>query len=109
MTRELIVQNIIYNYGKKYDITADMVEQLINSGLRNNINLNAVYSGIKLAISQVHNEHEYFTIDDVCEITKETPKEVMARIETMREDMLAEGIDPGDFFMRTQPSSKFMM
>lgn len=109
MTRDLILQNILYNYGKKYDITAEMVNQLIDSGLRDNISLDAIYSGIKLALSQVHNEHEHFTIDDVCAITGETPEEVVARIEECREELLEQGENPNDYFMKTQPTIKFMM
>lgn len=109
MRRDLIVQNILYNYGKKHNITADMVNQLIDSGLESGISLDVIYSGIKLAISNVHNEKEYFTIDDVCAVTGETPDEVVARIEAMRDELLEQGENPNDYFMKAQPTIKFMM
>ena len=42
MTREIIIQNIMNNYGK-YGITQDMVEEVIDSGLEGGMSYDLIY------------------------------------------------------------------
>ena len=53
MTRELIVLNIMNNYGK-YGIAKETITQLIDSGLKDGLNCDAIYLGLSMAMESIY-------------------------------------------------------
>lgn len=63
----------------KYGVTVDDLIHLLNDR-PDEISERAAVLGIRMTLSKNYGENEYFTIDDVCEITGETPDEVVTRM-----------------------------
>lgn len=55
------------------------------------------YNGARLALAHVTGEHEYFSIEDMMEITGESREEVLKQVEDMRAAAVAAGKNPDDY------------
>lgn len=75
----------------KYGVTLTDCINIYNSGLANQISEESAVIGLRLALSQHFNEHEYFTSADVAAVTGETVEEVNQRIEENREELMENG------------------
>ena len=51
----------------------------------------------KQALAHITGEHEYFSIEDMMEITGESREEVLKQVEDMRAAALAAGENPDDY------------
>lgn len=51
----------------------------------------------RLALAHITGEHEYFSIEDMMEITGESREEVLKQVEDMRAAALAAGENPDDY------------
>lgn len=50
-----------------------------------------------IALAHITGEHEYFSIEDMMEITGESREEVLKQVEDMRAAALAAGENPDDY------------
>lgn len=64
MTRELIIKNIMVNYGK-HGITEQEINALIGSGFAAGQNYDGIYLGLKLAFSKIYGEEFICTSEDI--------------------------------------------
>ena len=81
MDREMVINNLLMNYGK-YSVTRAELEPIIDDGIQNyDLSLEAIYSGLRMSLASAFNEHEYFSLDDVMAITGESQEELLQRIE----------------------------
>lgn len=55
------------------------------------------YNGMRMALAHITGEHEYFSIEDMMEITGESREEVLKQVEDMRAAALAAGENPDDY------------
>ena len=107
MTRELIILNIMNNYSK-YGITEDEINQLIDSGLEVGLNYDAIYLGISMSFSAVHDEEQYYSAEEVAKAFGISVEEVESMIDEGIEELKAAGENPDDYFRRV-PASGWTM
>ena len=59
--------------------------------------VNVAYNGIRMTLAHVTGEHEYFSIEDMMEITGESREEVVKQVEDMRAAAVAAGENPDNY------------
>lgn len=103
MDREMVINNLLANYGK-YGVTRAELEPIIDDGIQNyDLSLEAIYSGLRMSLASAFNEHEYFSLDDVMAITGETKEELLQRIEQCRQELIEAGENPDEYFKPVEP------
>ena len=66
----------------KYGVTVDELIPIVNNR-PDEVSERAAVIGVRMVLGETYGEHDYFTIDDICEVTGETPNEVSARMKKM--------------------------
>ena len=110
MTRDLIVLNIMNNYGK-YGIAEETITQLIDSGLKDGLNYDAIYLGLSMAMESIYekpDEKQYYSAEDVAKALCASVEEVEKAVDEGIEELKAAGENPDDYFKRV-PVSEWMM
>ena len=107
MTKELIIINLINNYGK-YGVTEEMLNQLIDNGLINGLNLDAIYLMLRMTLAMEFGEHEYATVEEVAAAMEVSVENVNEMVEQSRKDLIEAGENPDKYFIRAE-SSRYMM
>ena len=103
MDREMVINNLLMNYGK-YSVTRAELEPIIDDGIQNyDLSLEAIYSGLRMRLASAFNEHEYFSLDDVMAITGESREELLQRIEQCRQELIEAGGKPDEYFKPIEP------
>jgi hypothetical protein len=97
MTREIIIQNIMNNYGK-YGITQDMVEEVIDSGLEEGMNYDMIYLDMCRRISEITGEEFVCSSSDLARAYGVSDEEMQRLIEKAREELIESGEDPDEYF-----------
>lgn len=104
MTMKTALDNLMCNYGKKYGVSRETFFNMLKSGIDEyGFSVRAAYIGVKMMLAEQTGEHEYFTSEDIAEITGETVEEVNARIEELGTELQAQGINPDTLFTRYEP------
>ena len=80
MTITDAVNNLYATYSK-YGVTKEFLQEMIESGLKRGFSVRATYNGVRMCLGKETNEREYFTLDEVQELTGETREELIARAE----------------------------
>lgn len=107
MDREMILQNIMRNYGK-YGITEDMVNEVIDAGLEGGLTYEFIYYDICRKISEITGEEFFCTSSDMARAFG-VPQEEMDRIiEEARQELIEAGENPDEYFQEV-PVQRFMM
>ena len=97
MTFKTAVDNLVRTY-EKYGFSRSEIEEHMKDGVMNQgFSVSVAYNGIRLALAHVTGEHEYFSIEDMMEITGESREEVLKQVEDMRAAALAAGENPDDY------------
>lgn len=97
MTFKTAVDNLVRTY-EKYGFTRSEIEEQMKDGIMNHgFSVNTSYNGTRLALAHITGEHEYFSIEDMMEITGESREEVLKQVEDMRAAALAAGENPDDY------------
>lgn len=107
MTRELIIQNIMNNYGK-YGITEDMVNEVIDSGLESGANYDMIYLEVMRRITEITGEEFFCTEEDMARAFGVSVDVINRMIEEGRKELIANGENPDEYFVKV-PVSKFVM
>lgn len=107
MDREMIIQNIMNNYGK-YGITTDMVEEVIDTRLEEGMNYDMIYLDICRRISDITGEEYLCSASDMAKAYGISEDEILRLIEEAREELIEAGEDPNEYF-REVPVQRFMM
>ena len=103
MDREMVINNLLTNYGK-YGITRAELEPILDDGIQNyDLSLEAIYSGLRMSLAAAFNEHEYFSLDDLMAITGESREELLQRMEQCRQELIEAGENPDDYFKPVEP------
>ena len=97
MTRELIIQNIMNNYGK-YGITQDMVEEVIDAGIEGGMSYDLIYLDTCRRISEITGEEFYCTSSDMARAFNVSDDEMDKIIKEAREELIEAGEDPNEYF-----------
>lgn len=83
--KEKAVEQLYKKYGK-YGVSKKQIKEIINDGLKHGFSLQAAIVGARWSLSMACSEHEYFTIEDVCSVTRETEAEVIKRIKQLERE-----------------------
>lgn len=97
MTREMIIQNIMNNYGK-HGITQDMVEEVIDSGLEEGMNYDMIYLDMCRRISEITGEEFVCSASDMAKAFGVSDAEMEKIIADAREELTEAGEDPDEYF-----------
>ena len=87
------LDNLCANYGK-YGMSREEFARLLRSGIDGGLTVRAAYLGVKMVSAMENGEQEFFSIDDVMEVTGESREWVNEQIERLRAEDIAAGIDP---------------
>lgn len=107
MDRETVLQNIMVNYGK-YGITEDMVNEVIDAGIEGGMPCELIYWDICRKICDITGDEFVCTSSDMARAFGMSDDEMNQLIEEAREELIADGEDPDEYF-RTVETTKFMM
>ena len=107
MTRELILQNIMNNYGK-YGITEDMINEVIDAGIEGGMNYDMIYLDICRRISEITGEEFVCSASDLARAYGVSDDEMQRIIADARQELIEVGEDPDEYF-RSVPVQRFMM
>ena len=107
MDRETVLQNIMVNYGK-YGITEDMVNEIIDAGLEGGMSYELIYWDTCRKISEITGEEFFCTSSDMARAFGMSEDEMNRIIEEAREELIADGEDPDEYF-KTVETTRFMM
>lgn len=107
MTRELIIQNIMLNYGK-YGITSDMVNEVINVGLEGGMSYDMIYLDTIRRISEITGEEFLCSSSEMAKAMGVSEEEMARMIDEARRELIEAGEDPDDYF-REVPVQRFLM
>ena len=103
MTFQEALNSLYEKYGK-YGCEREFLADLLNSGIgEHEFSVRAAYNGVRMSLAHFTGEHEYFSLEDVAEITGESKGEILSRIEECREELTAAGENPDDYFIPTEP------
>lgn len=107
MDREMVIQNIMNNYGK-YGITKNMLDEVIDTGLEGGLTYEFIYYDMCRKISEITGEEFYCTSSDMAKAFNVSQEEMDRIIEEARQELIEAGEDPNEYF-REVPVQKFMM
>lgn len=107
MNREMIIQNIMINYGK-YGITEEMVNEIIDSGLESGANYDLIYLDLMKRISEIIGEEFVCMPKDMARAYNVPVETIYEMIEKGREELIASGENPDEYFKEV-PVNRFMM
>ncbi|MBB2184774.1 hypothetical protein H0486_18115 [Lachnospiraceae bacterium MD1] len=105
MSREDIITNLLSTYAK-YGVTRFILEQEIESGLKQGFSYQTIYTGLRMTLGNVFHEREYFTPAEMAEALGTTEEEIINQVEVMGKELEAQGEDPSEYFTRVEPVEK---
>lgn len=107
MNRETVVQNITINYGN-YGFTAEIINELIDIGLDQGMSYDLIYLELKRQICEIIGEEYYCTASDLAKALGISNEEMYKLIEKSREELIAAGENPDEYFVDIE-TSRYMM
>lgn len=97
MTFKTAVDNLVGTY-EKYGFAREEIEKLLKDGIMNQgFSVSVAYNGVRMVLAHVTGKHEYFSIEDMMEITGESREEVVKQVEDMRSAAVAAGENPDNY------------
>ncbi len=107
MNREVLVKNIMCNYGK-YGITEDMVNEVIDAGLEGGMSYDLIYIDICRRISEITGEEFLCTSSDMARAYGVSEELINQLIEESIQELIDSGENPDEYF-RFAETTRFMM
>lgn len=104
MNFQIALANLYSTYSK-YGVSKEFLSEQLKDGIMGHgFSVNAAYSGLRMILAQETGEHELFSIEDVMEITGESREWVVSQVEQSREELIAAGQNPDDYFKQVEKS-----
>lgn len=107
MTRELLVQNILVNYGK-YGVTEELIAPIVDGSYKDGMSYDLIYLNLCREISEMVGEEFICTSSDMARAFGVSEEEINKLVEESIEEIKAKGENPDDYFRITQ-STTYMM
>lgn len=109
MDRETVILNLLNNYSE-FGVTKELIEELIDEGLRNGLTYDIMYLNLDAELSVRYGKEFYCTSSDVARAFDVSNEEMDRIIAEAREELIAAGEDPDEYFqtVEVQPVG-FMM
>lgn len=70
------------------------------------LSVNVAYNELRMVLATETGEQELFSFEDVMEVTGESREELTDRIEQCREELVAAGENPDDYFIPVESAKK---
>lgn len=103
MTVNDAVNNLYATYSK-HGASKQFLRKMVESGIKQGFSVRAAYNGVRMCLGNYSGEREYFTLDELQEITGESREELVARAEQMKNELRAAGKNP-DEYIKEIPSA----
>lgn len=107
MTMKTALDNLCTNFGTF--MSRNEYKKLLQTGIERGLTVKAAYIGAKMMLAEHTGQHEYFTIEDMEEITGESRETIIERIEQLRDMYEAQGGNPDDLFPPIKQSYTYMV
>lgn len=108
MDRETVIQNILTNYGE-HGITREVIESIIDSGIQEGFSYDLIYLTLKAELSQLAGEKFFCSSLELAQALGMSLEEMDQLIDETRNDLIALGEDPDEYFMPAAPTTRFLM
>lgn len=108
MNRETVIQNILVNY-KQCGITREDIESIIDSGIREGFSYDLIYLTLKAELSKLAGENFYCSSLELAQALGISLEEMDQLIDEARNDLIALGEDPNEYFIPAPLSTSFLM
>lgn len=96
----LDTRRIINTYSEKYGVSKKSIQELIDSGISHGLTLKAVEIGIRMTLGEsAGGNREFFTVEDMMEVSGESREEVIKHIQEMEQNIKAVGGNPDEFII----------
>lgn len=103
MTFNEALNRLVNKYGK-YGFDKKFLSDQLQKGIMDHgFSVRAAYCAIAMSLALETEEQELFSIEDVMEITGESREWVISQIEQSREELIAAGENPDDYFKPVEP------
>lgn len=96
MNREIVIQNILTNYGQY--ISKEYVESMVDSGKEQGLTYDLIYLTLKAQLSELAGEEFYCISSDMAKALNVSENEINRLIEELREELATAGENPDDYF-----------
>ena len=107
MNRETVIQNLANNYGK-YGITIEVLEPLIDDGVKEGFTYDLIYLSLEAELSKLAGQEFFCTSSDMARAFGMSDEEMNRIIEEAREQLIETGENPDEYF-RTVETTRFMV
>lgn len=111
MDKQIIIQNILTNYGK-YGITPEVIkediEPLIDDGIKEGLTYDLIYLNLRAMLDRLTGQEFYCTSDDMAKAFDISNEEMQRLIEESRQELIEAGENPDEYF-RSVEVTRFMM
>ncbi len=79
-----VIDDLMERY-QDHGVTREMLEELVNSGIKAGLSLPAIEMQARKSINKVCQLNETFSFDEILAVTGESPESLNARIKNLRE------------------------
>lgn len=105
MKREEVVKNIMSTY-KGFGVTEKEIEEVIDSGIKNGLSYDVIYTGLRLTLGSVLGIDELFFPSEIAELFGVTVEEANRVINESVEELKNAGVDTESYFHEVDKSDK---
>lgn len=107
MDREVVMQNIMNNYGK-YGVTKDMINNIIDIGLEGGLSYDFIYYDICRKLSEITGEEFICTSSDAARAFNISDEKMHKIIQEAREELIKAGKNPDEYFREVKTTTYLM-
>lgn len=107
MDRKTVIMNLVNNYGK-YGVTEDIINRLLDDGLKAGLNYDLMYLNLESELSKRYGQEFFCTSQDMARAFGVSEEEMNKIIEESREELIEAGENPDEYF-KTVNSVKYTM
>lgn len=106
MTFDEALNRLVNKYGK-YGFDRELLSLQLQDGVMNQgFSLNMTYNGLRMALGSATGQEELFSVEDVAEMSGMSRDEVLQEIEKARNELVAAGENPDDYFKPVEPAQR---
>lgn len=107
MNKGIVIQNLVTNYGK-YGITREVLEPLIDDGVKEGFTYDLIYLSLEAELSKLAGQEFFCTSEDMARAFNVSEDEMNRIIEEAREELIEAGENPDEYF-KTVETTRFMV
>lgn len=90
---------------RKHSFPEDEIFRMLKKGVSDGMTLKACEVSIRMVLPSISGVHEFFTIEDMQEVTGESREDLIAAVEEMRNEAKLRGENPDNYAFKINPNS----